>query len=212
MNSLNPEQLKTLTSLIRVGASDASRALSTWLGREVQVAVEQLEVASLEIAAEQLGPADEIVCACCMRVSGGVGGQLLFGFNDASGLAICDALLSREARSETWGELEMSAAMETTNIVGCAFLNSLSMVFPSSLTDGQAPVDSMDPTWIPSPPVFVRDYAASIMQFALMDHACDLDEVLVAQTKFAIDNMPIRWQLLLIPDAQILLNLARVLS
>jgi len=211
MNSLNQQQLEMLSSYIRIGSVDASGALSTWLGRAVQVSVEQLEAVSLEIAADQLGSADETVCACCMRVSGGISGQLLLGFDDASGLLLCDTLLMRETRSETWGELEISAALETTNIVGCAFLNSLSRDFPASTLDlvlRQKPIDS---TWIPSPPVFVRDYAAAIMQFALMDQACELEEILVAQIRFALDSTPIGWRLLLIPDANVLGTLAWIL-
>jgi len=211
MNSLNGQQLETLTSYIRVGASDASRALSTWLERNVGVSVEQLSQVSLETAAEQLGPVDETVCACCMRVSGGISGQLLLGFNDASGLMLCDTLLSRETPGTAWGELEISAAMETTNIVGCAFLNSLSGIFPALNPDQDLGDPSGASTWIPSPPVFVRDYAAAIMQFALMDQVCEFDAVLVAQTKFTIDDMPIGWRLLLIPDAQVLDHLARTL-
>ena len=211
MNVLNEKQLETLTSYIRVGASEASQALSTWLGRDVQVSMEHLEQVSLEVATEQLGPADETVCACCMRVSGAVSGQLLLGFDDASGLMLCDTLLTRDERSIEWGELEISAAMETTNIVGCAFLNSLSRVFPESLSAQNPAEIANDQTWIPTPPVFVRDYAAAIMQFALMDQACDFDAVLVAQTKFAIDGMPIGWRLLLIPDAEVLKELSRVL-
>jgi chemotaxis protein CheC len=217
MNSLTEQQLKAFTEFIRVGASDASRALSTWLGRSVQVSVEQVEQVSLESASDQLGPADSTVCACCMRVSGGISGQLLFGFDDASGLSLCDSLLSRETPSDTWGELEISAAMETTNIVGCAFLNSLSCIFPSAIADHEATnandatKSRIDPTWIPAPPAFVRDFAASIMQFALMDQACEYDAVLIANTHFAIDNQPIGWRLLLIPDANVLDALARFL-
>ncbi|MCY2985964.1 MAG: chemotaxis protein CheC [Planctomycetota bacterium] len=211
MNSFDATQLATLTSYFRVGTSDASRALSTWLGRDVQVSMEQLEQVSLEFATEQLGPSEETVCACCMRVSGGVSGQLLLGFDDASGLMLCDTLLTRKNRSTDWGELEISAAMETTNIVGCAFLNSLASVFPKSTSDRGLSQNPIDSTWIPTPPVFVRDYAAAIMQFALMDQACEFDSVLVAQTQFAIEKMPIGWRLLLIPDAEVLQRLARIL-
>lgn len=211
MNSLDERQLTTLYSYISVGTADAYRALSAWLGRHVRVSMEPLEQVSLEAAVEQLGPFDEIVCACCMRVTGGIDGQLLLGFDDASGLMLCDMLMNRESRSTVWGELEMSSAMETTNIVGSALLNSLARIFPSSDSTGEVPENALDPTWIPSPPVFVRDYAAAIMQFALMDQAGEFDTALVARAKFTIDDMPIGWRLLLIPDAKVLDRLARTL-
>jgi chemotaxis protein CheY-P-specific phosphatase CheC len=52
MNALTQRQLKTLGDLIQVGSADASRALSTWLGRDVKVGVEQLDQVSLEAAVE----------------------------------------------------------------------------------------------------------------------------------------------------------------
>ncbi|MFY7878208.1 MAG: hypothetical protein ACOVQM_22310, partial [Pirellula sp.] len=161
MNSLTEQQLDSISMIVRFGATDASRALSSWLGRDVRVSLDRLQQVSLEQATELMGPVDSEVCACCMQVSGGVNGRLLLGFDDTSGWMLCDALLPRETKSSEWGELEVSAAMETTNIVVCAFLNALSQIFPrSESTEGSAESTS----WIPSPPVFVRDYAASIMQ------------------------------------------------
>jgi chemotaxis protein CheC len=206
MTTLNDKQLQMLSLICRSGASDASLALSKWLDRDIQVSLDQIEQVSLDVATELLGPADTTVCACCMRVSGGVNGQLLLGFDEESGLMLCDSLLSREATSNEWGELEISAAMETTNIVGCAFLNALATTFPKS---GHSPVNTADATWIPTPPVFVRDFAASIMQFALVDQACEFDRVLVARTLFTIDGTPVSWRLLLIPDAASLDQLSR---
>jgi chemotaxis protein CheC len=144
-----------------------------------------------------------------MRVSGGVSGQMLLGFDDRSGLELADTLLARESRSESWGEIEISAAMETTNIVGCAFLNSLARVFPAADSYEEADRISSDSTWVPTPPVFIRDFAAAIMQFALTDQVCEFETVLVANAQFSANNMPIAWRLLLIPDAKVLDHLAR---
>lgn len=212
MNELTQRQLNHLGELIQVGSSEASRALSTWLNKQVSVRVDQLEQATLETAVEQLGPGADVVCACCMRFSGGINGQLLLAFDDASGLLLCDMLLARERASQEWQELEISAAMETTNIVGCAFLNSLSQIFPHSTALPPSAAETTGTTWIPTPPVFVRDYAAAIMQFALMDQASHFDTVLLAHAKFTIDDTPVKWQLMLVPDAEVLAHLARMIE
>lgn len=209
MNILSEKQLHVLSSIVRVGMSEASRSLTTWLQREVHVATEEVKQVSLEFATELLGPGDMTACACCMRVSGGINGQLLFGFDDVSGLTLSDALLSRPVKSTEWGELEKSAAMETTNIIGCAFLNAIAQVFPK-ITDDQR--QEKDSTWIPTPPVFVRDFAASIMQFAMIDQVSESDRVLVVETQFTIDSTPVNWRLLFIPDAESLKQLAGILS
>lgn len=212
MNGLGQQQLEALDGYIRIGAAEASQALSTWLERRVRVSVGRISQLSLETAAEQLGPGDEIACACCMRINGGLGGHLLLGFDDESGFILCDTLLNRPTPSTAWGELEISSAQETSNIVGCSFLNSLSRVFPESAPKPGQADNPPDPTWIPSPPVFVRDYAAAIMQFTLMDQASASETALVAQTKFTIDDIPMVWRLLLIPDAKVLDQLTRTLT
>jgi chemotaxis protein CheC len=211
MMKLNQEQLERLTSYIRLGASNASVALSTWLERDVRISMDQLEQVPLEMAHTQLGTVDEIVAACCMRITGGIRGLLILGFDDTSGLTLCDTLLARKERSTQWGELEVSAVMETTNIAGCAVLNSLYESFPKKEIPGDLQTSVERESWIPTPPTFVRDYAASIMQFAIMDQACDLEDVLVSNTTFTVDGLPIRWRLLLIPDAVVLRDLARTL-
>jgi chemotaxis protein CheC len=99
--------------------------------------------------------------------------------------------------------------METTNIIGCAFLNAIAQVFPK-ITDDQR--QEKDSTWIPTPPVFVRDFAASIMQFAMIDQVSESDRVLVVETQFTIDSTPVNWRLLFIPDAESLKQLAGILS
>jgi chemotaxis protein CheY-P-specific phosphatase CheC len=88
-------------------------------------------------------------------------------------------------------------------------LNALAQIFPRS---GQAASGSEDTAWIPTPPVFVRDFAAAIMQFALIDQATEFDTVLIAQTQFTIDGTPVGWSLLLVPDAESLDRLARTLT
>ena len=209
MMTLSQPQMEQLTVLFRCGASDASQALSLWLGRHASVCVDQLRQLNLEEATESLGPADATLCACIMGVTGGISGQMLFCFDDESGLSLCDLLLCRDSVYIEWGELETSSSMETANIVGCAYLNSLANAMPrftSPVPDCQGKTSHV---WVPTPPQFVRDFAASILQFAVLNQAIEFDTVLVAQTKFQIDNQPVAWSLLLIPDANSLTSIIK---
>ena len=213
MMTLSQPQMEQLTELFRCGASDASQALSVWLGRHASVCVDQLKQLSLDEATESLGPADAILCACIMGVTGGISGQMLFCFDEESGLLLCDLLLGRDGVvgrdgvATEWGELETSSAMETANIVGCAYLNSLANAMPSLSSPVADCLGKTSHVWVPTPPQFVRDFAASILQFAVMDQATEFDTVLVAQTRFQIDDQPVAWTLLLIPDASSLTSI-----
>jgi chemotaxis protein CheY-P-specific phosphatase CheC len=64
---------------------------------------------------------------------------------------------------------------------------------------------------LPSPPSFHRDFAESLMQFALMSQAVAGDQVIVARTRFEIDTAPVHWTLLFIPDAKSMLRLPGLL-
>ena len=68
-----------------------------------------------------------------MGLTGRLTGQILLVFEDRSGLALADLLLHQPVGTTTaWGELEQSAAKETTNIVGCAYLNALAAHLPGA--------------------------------------------------------------------------------
>lgn len=212
---METKQLALLTTLVQQSADDASLSLSRWLEREVRVHVDSLDQIDLESATGLVGPADETVCACCMRITGSIQGHLMLSFDDASGFAIRDALVGgRIAPGSTsesaWDELATSAVLETANIVGCAFLNSLAEHMPPrSETSARDPAGQ---TCIPSPPIFVRDFAASIMEFVLLDQIDEIDSVLIAKTHLSIEGTPVTWQLMLLPAKQCLNAIAESLG
>lgn len=201
---LSEQQLRKLTSLFRHGSDEASVALSRWLGRPSQISVEQVEQIPLEEATEVLGDQESPVCSCSMVLKGQVGGQLLLVFGDASGLALADLLLGNPVGSSSeWGEIQQSAALETANIIGCAYLNSLSRCVPET--------ESWSPEMLPSPPRFTRDFAEALLEFALMNQAMASDLVFLTRTEFRIENAPVNCNLLFVPDADCLSALRETL-
>ncbi len=200
---LSPEQLTALTDLFRIGATEATAALSRWLGRPARMTVERVDQLALADATEVLGDSESPIAACVMSMRGRVTGQLILAFDDASGLSLADLLLEKPAgTSTTWGEIERSAAQETANIVGCAYLNALSRSFH----DGTATHEVL-----PSPPQFTHDYPQSLLQFALMNQAAASDLVFLTETQFHIDGSPVNWNLLFIPDADCVTTIENLL-
>lgn len=188
---LTDVQKRWLTEVFGRGASGAAEALSRWLGRPVELTVGRVEDIDPADASELLGPGEELVAACAMSVAGGLEGSILLVFNDQSGLALADLLLRQEPGTATdWGELERSAACETANIVGCAYLNALAGWLPA----GGGPI-------LPGPPVFRHEFAASLLEFALMDQAAASDRILLINTSFGAESHRLDWSLLFAPDA-----------
>lgn len=183
-----------LRALFERGAEGASTALSRWLAAEVRLTVNGIDQVELAEASEALGPPDALVAACAMGLVGPLGGSILLAFEDRAGLALADLLLHRPIGTATeWGELEQSAALETTNIVGCAYLNALAAHLPAGTAGELAP----------TPPSFLREFAGSLLQFALMEQAMEYDQVLLARAAFDAPGkaeLDLNWTLLLIPD------------
>lgn len=206
MIELTDAQRRMLRTVLGLGAEGASRALSRWLGMDVRLTLGDVEQVDLEAAAGALGPPESLVAACAMGLTGGLGGSMLLCFEDRAGLALADLLLRQPVGAATeWGEVERSAAMETANIVGCAYLNALAAHLP--------PGDRQGPGLAPTPPAFLHEFAGSLIEFAVMGQAAELDRVLLAGTTFEASGAgDLGWTLLFVPDAPSLAALAAALD
>lgn len=179
------------------GTAAAGRALTRWLGRPATITVRDVALLPLAAAADLLGVGDDALCAAAMRVEGVLGGILLLAADDAAGLALGDMLLGRPVGSGwEWGEVEESALLETANIVGSAYLGGIA----EALAEGAA-TSSADADIVPSPPLFVREYAAALMEGLVIDQASLGDSVFLTRTEFVVDGAPVRCGLIFVPDS-----------
>ena len=201
---LSDQQLRTLGSAFQRGAAEASAALEKWIERPSLISVDAVQQLALPDATSVLGDGDEPICFCSAECRGRLAGEIILAFDDCSGLALADMLLNQpRGTASEWDELARSAALETTNIIGCAYLNALTRALPPD-PHGKSEL-------IPAPPQFRRDYANSLMQFALMAQVAVANHVFLAKSLFHVDGSPVNWTLLLVPDAESIRNLRRLL-
>jgi chemotaxis protein CheC len=208
---LTETQCRLIWMIFERGAESASLALSKWLAEDVRLSISRVEQVELAEAAMVLGPPETLVAACSMGLSGPLSGTILLIFEDRAGLALVDLLIHQPVGTAvSWGELEQSAAQETTNIVGCAYLNALAAHLPGALTRNGPAGDEL----VPTPPTFFHEFAGSLLEFALMDQAIELDRVLLIHTAFTSSRqgLNLNWTLLFIPDPPSLQALAAALS
>ena len=207
---LTDVQQHLLRMIFDRGADGASHALSKWLAEDVHLAISEVELVELEAAGELLGPADSLVASCSMGLTGQLTGLILLIFENHAGFALVDLLLHQSIGTTTeWGELEQSAVKETTNIIGCAYVNALATYLRDIVFH---PTDRAENTGagelVPTPPTFVQEFAGSLLQFALMDQALELDQVLLIHSQFgaARQGLKLNWTLLFIPSRDSLLT------
>ncbi|WP_169979366.1 chemotaxis protein CheC [Tautonia rosea] len=175
---------------IQEGAEAASVALSKWLGRPASLVVSRVRFVELIEATEALGPGDAVVAACAIPLSGPLPGTVLMIFDDRSAMTMIDALLGRpEGTGTEWGEMEQSAAQETSNIVVCAFVNAMA----ESLNPGGL--------MIPGPPEFRFEFSGSLIEFALMDQMSRNDQIMMVEIHFSVDGITNDWAMVIVPAA-----------
>ena len=192
---LSELQLSHLESAFRAGAADASTALAKWLSVPSLITIESVEQRAIVDAISNSGEPETIVCVCVMAMTGSLTGHVILIFDEGSGLSLADLLLNQQpGTSAEWGDVEQSAALETHNIIGCAYLNSLARHL--------SPMSSQELELIPSPPEFRRDFVESILETVFLDQASAGDIVFDARACFEMRGQPLYWTLLFIPDAQ----------
>jgi chemotaxis protein CheC len=145
-----------------------------------------------------------------MGLYGWLTGLILLVFEDSSGLALSDLLMHQAVgTTKEWGDLQESAAKETTNIVGCAYVNALASHLPrprSALSRKQSDAELVEtPTdgdLVPTPPSFVHEFAGSLLEFAFMEQAIELDQVFVIRSELSAlaSGLRLDWTLLYIPS------------
>src|SRR5690606_15172358 len=109
------------------------------------------------------------------------------------------ALLGRAPSEDPeWSNLEKSALSETGNILGCAYLNALTRLVDAEL--------------IPSPPAFIQDYGASVLDQALVAQAMTCDQALICRTGFHRANENLDWNVLFLPTPALRARMGRALQ
>jgi chemotaxis protein CheC len=124
---------------------------------------------------------------------------MILVFDEENGRALANRLLGREAPAEgQWSDLEQSALCETGNILVCAYMNALTRLLNTEL--------------VPTPPLFIQDFGASVLDQALMAQAACSDEILLCRTGFHSPAGDLGWNVLFVPTPEMRQALEQTLS
>ncbi len=175
-----------LYELFASATHDASAAMCRWTNGLITVTLDQVREIPLEEVSARLGIGDELLTMVVLTISGDIGGSLILLFDEPSGRQLAASLVGRAADAESeWSELEKSALTETGNILGCAYVNALTRLIGMDL--------------VPSPPYFLQDYGASVLQQAVMAQALISDRLLLCQIGFHREDRQLDWRVVFVP-------------
>lgn len=187
-------------------ARKAADSLAAWIGHPVRLDWTRPVTVAVEDAADLFGPADTEVAACVLEVNGSARGRFVLVVDAPSiarfvsammgqGPAISEKALkaATDDPASFWDELARSAALETANIVACAFLNALAQ----SWEEGG---ETQGVRLIPTPPQFTLDFAGSLSQMLVADIASDSHGVLLTKSRMHVEDVAGGdWRLVWVP-------------
>src|SRR4051795_9147795 len=181
MSHYSDLQLDALRELANIGSGKASTALSSMLGRSVDISVPAARVLPMADAVGTIGDPEGEARAVVLSVVGDMGASvlLLFAPNDA---ALMCGMLGVEAGTE----LGESPLQEIGNIVGTSYINALAAMTGMALE--------------PTPPATATDMLGAIVESVLANHADGGDIALLLDSQLEVEGEDCSVSFVLVPN------------
>ena len=217
--NLTATQLNLLRMIFDRGAEAASQALSKWLGRRFRLTISEVELSRAGGGGELLGPA------------GIAGRRLLDGADrpadrlDPPGLrgplgagAGRPALASAGRDDDGLGRARAIGRQgddQHRRLCVCqrpGGAPAAPLAAASGAGQRWKPGKRTDGDLVPTPPTFVHEFAGSLLEFALMEQALELDQVLLIRSELraAGTGLNLDWTLLVRSQPRVAARAARV--
>jgi chemotaxis protein CheC len=174
-------QLDALRELANIGSGTASTALSSMLGRSVDISVPNAKALPFAEAVEAAGPAEQDITAIVLGIVGEMAGTVLLLVPPADADAMC-----RMLGVEPDDEFALSALGEIGNIVGTSYINAL------------AGMTGMDIE--PTPPSTTTDMLGALVASVLAGAAMSGDVALMLDSNLLVEGEDCSISFLLVPD------------
>ncbi len=124
---INNKENDQLKEIVNIGAGNASTALSTMLGKKIQMNVPEATVGPIEKVQQFLGSKDDTVLAVFLKMYGDANGAMVMIFSPKSALAFAKLLTKKDkADIDEFDEEDLSAMREIGNILLGASITALS--------------------------------------------------------------------------------------
>jgi chemotaxis protein CheC len=181
MDTYSDLQLDALRELANIGSGTAATALSSMLGRPIDVSVPSAMALPLVEAVEAVGAPESFVTAVALPIFGDIDAFVLLLIPPEDAATLC-GLLGVEADTE----VGLSALGEIGNILGSAYVGALGTMTGLDLE--------------PRPPQTITDMLGAIVESALATGAQSSDVALMLDSDLIVEGETCSFSFMLVPS------------
>ena len=181
MSTFSDLQLDALGELANLGSGTAAGALSSMLGRPVDVSVPNAHALSLADAVDAAGNPEEQVTAVALPVIGDLDATVVMLFHDEDVTTLCGIF-----GVEPGSEMGESALCEVGNILASSYLGALGMTTGVTIE--------------PGPPQAATDMLGALVATILTVRAATSDIALMLDSSLVVEGTGCSLSFLLVPS------------
>ncbi|MDR1029126.1 MAG: chemotaxis protein CheC [Clostridiales Family XIII bacterium] len=186
-SELNDEHIDVLREIGNIGAGNAATSLGVLLNSDVQIGLPRVRIEDYDNVIASVGGSEELIVAVLVRFKGEANGVVLFtlSMEDAKNIM---AILVGEDETDTPGldEMKMSAVKEIGNILGSAYLGSISM-----LTGLELDI---------SVPHIAIDMTGAILSALVVEYGAEDSKVMFIEERFSLGETGLNSHVILFTD------------
>lgn len=196
---LNSTQLGVLCEIGNIGSGNAATALSSVVGKRINMTVPIVNILDFNDAMEMVGGAEIIVAGVMVKVTGDIDGIMLYlGRLEFINLVLESISLDKIEAYEDLTEIAASAVTEVGNILISSYLNAI-----SSLADINIKL---------SVPAIAVNMAGAILSVPMVEYSYEADKIMIIDGNFEFDDQQVTSNLILVPDVKSLSFLLKKLG
>jgi chemotaxis protein CheC len=181
MSTFSDLQLDALRELANIGSGNAGTALSSMLGKSVDISVPTAAALPLAEAVAIAGEPDELRYGVVVPVVGDFEAIVVLLFPEADARTLCGIYGIEPSTADGFSMLG-----EVGNILGTNYINVLAQMVGMALE--------------PKPPQVVEDMLGSILSTVLIGRGDDIDEALILDSDLLVEDENCSLSFLLLPN------------
>jgi chemotaxis protein CheC len=184
--TLTDFQYDALKEVGNIGIGHATTSLSQMVNKKVGISLPDLKLVPL-LDVPQMLTQESPVVSILLELRDDAKGYLLLLLSQDSAKMLVKLILGEIQEEDTFNEMEQSVLMELGNIITGNYVSALSNLLSISLRL--------------SPPVHVYDFAESIVNQIVFLMSEEVDEVLLLNTEFSVDEAKIDGKILVFTNS-----------